>query len=343
MPAAPSVRPIVQSDLPAISELLAARHRADATRLAFLEPALSEPAGARAVLEALVRNPRADGVVAEEHGSIIGFLFGERMDLAPTDMASLFIPPHSVALPIEGHAVAAGSDATVVYRAMYAALAGRWASDGYFIHRAAIPAGDAVTQEAWVSLGFGRYLTAATRPTTPVKGHARAGVDIRRASPEELDDVMFLAEELNAHHSRSPMFWPVLGTTEDSARAFNAAALRSATVPYFVAYEAGVPVGMQTFLRPGFTPPIINQSHDVYLFEGIVSESVRGSGMGTALLSHAMEWARSEGTQSCTLHFASGNPTGGPFWLGQGFVPVEHTMERRLDERIAWAKPKSQS
>ena len=46
---------------------------------------------------------------------------------------------------------------------------------------------------------------------------------------------------------------------------------------------------------------------------------------------------REQGYANCCLHFASDNPSGAPYWLGQGFVPVEHTMVRRIDERIAWA------
>ena len=55
------------------------------------------------------------------------------------------------------------------------------------------------------------------------------------------------------------------------------------------------------------------------------------------LNNHSMRWAREQGHLTCTLHFASGNPSGAPFWLRHGFIPVTHTMERRVDERIAWA------
>lgn len=340
MPSRVVVRPFSPSDIEPAAQLLAARHRADASRLPFLEPSLLEPDGARPHLDSLDANPRADGVVAEEQGRVVGFLFGERMLLSPMDMASLFVPPHSIAIPVEGHAVAEGRDPAAVYRDMYAELARDWLADGFFVHRAAIPAGDLAGQEAWVGLGFGRYLTAATRTTESVKGAVRTGVDIRRASPEEIDDVILLADALNAHHWESPMFWPVLPETEEASREFNLAQLRASQMPYFVAYDEGIPAGMQTFLKPGFTPPIVAREDDVYLFEGIVSPEVRGGGIGTALLAHAMGWARGEGLRTCTLHFAAGNPVGAPFWLGHGFVPVEQTMERRLDERITWARPR---
>ncbi len=340
MPGQPTIRPFRESDVPSAAELFAARHARDSARVPNLEPALATAQGARPLIEPLNANPRSDGVVAEVDGRISGFLFGERMDLAPTDMASLFIPPHSIAIPIEGHAVAADTDPTLLYRAMYGVLASEWTTNGYFVHRAAITPGDAGVQEAWVSLGFGRYLTAATRTTSPVAARGAAGIDIERASPEDIDDVIALAGVLNNHHWHSPMFWPILPETQDSARQFNLAALRSADMPYFVAYQKGTPIAMQTFLKPGFTPPIVARENDVYLFEGVVSDDARGGGIGTAVLSHAMAWARDAGFQTCTLHFASANPTGGPFWLGHRFIPVEHTMERRIDGRIAWARPR---
>lgn len=333
-------RPATNHDLPACAELLAARHRRDMARLPHLDPALAEAAGARALLEPLFANPRASGMVAEQGGSAVGFMFGEQMLLPPADFASQYIPPQSINVAVEGHAVADGVPALEVLRPMYAEMAQGWVEQGYFVHRAAIPAGDADLQEAWVALGFGRQLTAATRPTAPEVSVARPrDLVIERASPEDLEDVMRLADDLNSWHWRSPIFWPILPAPQPAARDFNAHALRSAETPYFVAYEGGTPVGMQTFLRPGFTPPIVARDTDVYLYEGVVADDARGGGIGATLLKHSLEWAAREGIVSCTLHFAPSNPSGAPFWLGHGFVPVEHTMERTVDSRVAWARP----
>ena len=338
--AAIEVRPATLEDAPVLAGLLAARHARDAARLPALETGLAEPEGAAQVTGGLLTNPRAQIMVAEANGRPVGFLAGEKMMLPPTDMASLYIPPHSISIGIEGHAVD-GAAALDVYRALYAALAREWVDEGFFTHRIAIPAGDAELQEAWVTLGFGRYLTAAVRPTAaPVPVGKTRNLTIERASPEDIDDVVALADDLNAWHWESPMFWPVLHMAEPAHREFNVGALRGGDAPYFVAYEDGRPVGMQTFLRPGFTPPIVKQDTNVYLFEGVVANDVRGGGIGAALLSHSMEWAARSGYTTCTLHFAPGNPSGAPFWLGHGFVPVEHTMERTVDSRVAWARPK---
>lgn len=335
------VRPTDPGDLAACAGLLAERHTRDAAAHPNLDPALAEASTARKLIEPLFSSSRADGAVAEQDGHVLAFLFGERMLLPPADFASQYIPPHSISIGLEGHAVSAGVDTFAAYRALYTFLASGWVENGFFTHRIGVSATDAQANEAWVSLGFGRYLTAATRPTAvPVQVNVPRELTIERASPEDIDEVLALADDLNNWHWRSPIFWPILHVTQPAAREFNLSALRSGEIPFFVAYESGRPLGMQTFLRPGFTPLTINRSRDVYLYEGVVADDARGGGIGATLLRHSMDWASRAGYSSCTLHFAPSNPSGGPFWLGHGFVPVEHTMERVIDSRVAWARPR---
>ena len=104
--------------------------------------------------------------------------------------------------------------------------------------------------------------------------------------------------------------------------------------------QSGIDPTQLTSLVTGYMHAIltiVDQSKDVYLFEGIVANGVRGGGIGGTLLRHSMDWARQAGHQTCTLHFAPANSLGAPFWLGHGFVPVEHTMERVIDSRVALA------
>ena len=54
--------------------------------------------------------------------------------------------------------------------------------------------------------------------------------------------------------------------------------------PVFLGHESGRPVAMQSFLRPGFTPPLVNHDRNVYLFEGMVdpTSQARGAGNGSS-------------------------------------------------------------
>lgn len=322
----------------AAGRLLAARHAADRRRLPVLTAKLEDPGACAAEVASLLRRKRTSGAMARRHGDVVGFLFGEAMLFAPNQHPYQYIHPHSIEIPVLGHAAAQGEDALSVYRALYAFMAARWVRDGFFAHRTYIVPGDAELQEAWVSLGFGRHTTCATRDTAaPVTVSPRAAVEIHQAGREDLDVVLSLAHTLGLHHVQAPIFWPMLKTVEPANRELHARALDAGVEPYFVAYQDGRPVGMQTFLRPGYTPPIIDHETGVYLYEGVVEPDVRGGGVGSALLAHAMAWANQSGYRTCTLHFASNNPSGAAFWLGQGFVPVEHSMDRIIDDRIAWA------
>ncbi|MCX7617547.1 GNAT family N-acetyltransferase [Tepidiforma sp.] len=332
------VRPLDESDAEACGELLAARHRRDRARLPYLEPGLEEPGAAAGAVRHLLGRPGAGGVAAVRGGRIAGFCIGLRLTFSAADFASQFLPLRSAVVPVAGHAVTPGEDATEVYRLLYAALAAAWVREGVLVHRVHLVPGDAAAEEAWVSLGFGRATTAGTRETArPVDGAAAASVRVDQATPEDFAAVRRLSRELAAHHQGSPMFWPPVIEAGAALDGFLQASL-AGPVPTFLAWDGDEAVGMQLFLVPGFTPEHVRQDQRLYLFEGVVSAAARGSGVGTALLRASMAWAAANGHELCTLHWASGNYLGAPFWLGHGFVPVEHTMERRIDERALWGR-----
>lgn len=334
-----SVRPFEARDVQACSEIFAARHRGDRQRLPMLTQGLESAEAAAEVLAQRANNPRVDGVVAERDGAVAGFMFGEEMLFPPDHFASQYIPPQSADIGVDSHGVVAGEDMLDVYRAMYSQLAGNWVRRGLFTHRVHIVP-NADVQEVWLTLGFGRQLTAATRETAaPVAATGYDGIEVHQAGAEDIDVVMSLADSLNRHHLQSPIFWPILPAPQPAARDFNLGHLGDpATNPYFVAYRDGQPIAMQTFIKPGFIPPVVEQDGNLYLYEGVVDDSARSGGVGAALLDHTMAWLREHGVRLCTLHFASMNPHGAPFWLKHGFVPVEHEMERRIDDRVAWAR-----
>ena len=334
-----SVRPFEPRDTTPAAGLLAARHSRDRARLPVLRADMEAEAPCAAIIERLAGNARASGVVAvSAAGEVLGFLFGEKMTLSPTAFGSMYVPPHSIAIPIDGHAVHSEADATTVYRRLYASLAEQWVKTGFFEHQTHIVPGDRAMEEAWVNLGFGRGTTAAVRGTGPVNVRGRSSVEIHQASSEDFAVISALSDALTAFHSRAPIFWPLLTDPRHAAEEAHRALLADPRNAHFVAYEDGKPVAMQTFARPGFTPSIVEPEGNVYLFEGMVEAHARSGGIGTALLAHSMAWARDQRDERCTLHFASANPSGAPFWLGQGFVPVEYQMARHVDERVGWAR-----
>lgn len=335
-----TVRPFEPTDAAPAAALLAARHIRDRGRLPMLRADLEQASVCEEVIRRLAARSRVTGAVASDGDRMLGFLFGERMLFGPSDYAAMYFEPRSISIPIDGHAVAEDADATVVYRALYGELAAEWARSGFYVHTTHIVPGDDAIQEAWVNLGFGRGTVCATRETAlPVAG-ARplpSGTEIHRAGPEDIAVVERLDWILYEHHSLAPIFWPLLQEPRPTVRAETVRTLEIPSNAYFVAYQDGQPVAMQTFEEHGFMPSILEPKGNIYLHDGIVAPEVRHGGVGTALLDHAMAWARAAGHRWCTLHFASANASGAPFWLRHSFVPVEYTMSRHLDERVAYA------
>ncbi len=331
------IRGFNDRDIGDCAVLLAARHGRDRGRSPVVARRFEDAALCREMI-ASMQGPLLDGVVAEVGGRVVGFLLGERQLHPPRGYFSYFFEPYSTAIPLHGHAVAAEVDAVAVTRALYGKLAEAWVRRGFFIHAVRIIAGDAELQEAWSSLGFGRKVTCAVRPTAdPVTHRPATGVEIRQVGPSDLEVVTRLVHVNGVHHAQSPLYWPYLLETVDDSHATVAHLLDDPANAAFVAYRDGRPVGLQNFMAPLFVSPMLVPGHMVYLFHGVVEAEARGSGIGTALLAHSMAWARAQGHVHCALHFGSPNLSAASFWPRQGFVAVEHTLSRHVDERIVWA------
>lgn len=93
------------------------------------------------------------------------------------------------------------------------------------------------------------------------------------------------------------------------------------------------------WIQPPKGSPLFTPDDSCYIGDTAVLPGERGGGVGTAVLSSALSWARDRGYAHATLHFATANPVSSSFWQGHGFQPVMFHLRRRLDERIAWAQP----
>ena len=337
-----TVRPFEHGDLDVAAALVAENHRRDRERHPVLAEGLADVGEARGMLATWLDNERTDGVVAVDGETLAGFAIGERMaGASPDNYMGQLSTPRAVRVGARDQAVAAGYDANAVCRLLYRELAERWVAAGYFHHSVHLIEGDERLQEAWFNLGFGRHVSIAVREgTEPVAGAHADGVEVREAGSEDVGVLLELARTLGLHHIASPMFmfWPVLPEYDGMARTFFSAMLEGDGNPHFVAYRDGQPVGLTSFLKQGFFPPYVNAEKNVYLFMGIVEPEAQDGGVGRALLDQGMAWARDEGYERCTLHVLSANYSGEPFWFANGFQPVEYTLERHIDERVAWAR-----
>ena len=336
-----AVRPAVPGDLDAAAALLAARHHAARERQPLLPARFAEPEACLDLLRPhLEGGTGGDGAwIAEREGRATGYLLGTKQLHAPDSLGGKFSETHGAAVPLHGYAVDARDDACEVLTALYAALAERWTDGGFFRHSVGVLAADPAAEEAWLNLGFGRGSAfAARRLDPPVQHEISPRLEVREATSEDIDVVSRLTHVNVRHHRTAPIFWPYLRETDAALRAFEQHALADESNAAFVAYLEGEPVALQLFLRAGFGAEMAHPERSVYLFEAVVDERAREAGVGSALLAHSLGWAREQGYEVCTLHYATANPSGRPFWLRHGFVPLSYSMSRHVDERIAWAR-----
>jgi len=283
---------------------------------------------------------RVTGAVAEIDGRVCGFLIGEKLLFAPEDFAAIYAEPRSISVPLHCHGVADGVDPAPVYEALYGFLGQRWIDDGFFVHNVSISCMDRGVLDSWVHLGFGRKSVCAVRPTTPLEPRPAPvpGLFIDEVRGHDEDVLETFHRRLMTFQTGAPMFWPYNGEPDAKVRAMRVDALTSGQGIAFIARRDGEPVGSMLFVPAVFLSPLLVCDRMVYLWEAFMDADARSGGVGSVLLDHALATLRSRGIEWCSLHFVSGNPRGGPFWQSRGFHPVEATMRRQVDERVAWAK-----
>jgi GNAT superfamily N-acetyltransferase len=316
--------------------LLADRHRRDRARDPRLPAAFEDAATCRSQIEQPFSSAGWFGVLAEADGKPVGFGIMAPQFIEPTHMLASFFPPRGASLGYATYAANEGLEYDV-YREIYGALAEHFVAKGIFEHAVNVSAADAATIDAFNSLGFGRTMACAIRGVDPVERGA-APIEVHQAIAEDYPVVERLGEELTLHHARSPIFNPFVRESDEAHHAFIKGLLEDAEGnAHWIGYENGKAVGMNTFMQPFFLSPMTVPDKTIYLFLGVVTQDARQGGIGSAILSQGVTWAREKGYQNVALHFATANLSGAKFWQSSGFKPVEFGMRRHIDERIAWA------
>ena len=342
--------PFAAAHVEAAAELLAVRHRADRARSPELAARWEDGATARPAVQESLTESGSSGVAAMRDGRLIGYLIGALTIPVPGSVLASYVRPRSVAVGYAGHAAEPGGGFDI-YREMYAALAPRWLSAGCFSHYIKLPAGDRQAVDAWWSLGFGQESIYGVRDTTEdapagapadtqqdarTPGMRGWKVEVRRAGPDDGAVVLELLGRLERYHADAPVFRPYLAESAAQRLAPHAQHLADPDACSWLAHIDGRPVGVQMYVRPSedeLDVPV----RCIHLIEAYTERDVRGGGVGSALLRHAMRWAWEAGYERCMVDWVSPNLSGGRFWLRSGFRPVSTWLVRHVDERIAWA------
>ncbi len=322
-----NIEPLRDEHLPAVAELLAARHAVDRKRESELPARFEDPAEVLPRLQDV--KAKGTGVVALDGAKIVGYLVAA-------------LEAHSdgryAVVPLEGHA-SVGAERQDVYREMYAAAAPDWLRHGYFTHIVDLPAADLDTIEAWFSLAFGRTMVFVSKPVEAAGLSLPPDVDIRRAGREDLAVFEKLMLGLGRYNTGSAIlnpFLPPFGRDEELTKRLEQA-LDDPQSSFWLGYEREQPVGLMIYTAPQDSAAMMTPERCIYLWIAYLEPEAREHGLGSAMLAHTQEWARSQGYSRCTLSYFSGNLLGARFWLSKGFRPLRYRLARRNDERIAWA------
>jgi len=319
--------PFTSDHIAAAARLLAGRHAIQRKDEPRLSTAYESTTATAPMIEDIL--PRSSGVVAIEDGNVVGFLLGTAADEAGG---------RARIITMEGHA-AATLDATELYREMYAAVAADWNDGGFFTHRIHLSALDRDAMEAFYSLGFGQTLAIGLRDMSPIPD-ASVAVRIERATPDDIADVQRLMMSMGRYNSTSPLFRPYMAPIEAewSRKQTVLDQLADENFAFWFAYEGDEAVAIMIFRPPEQTELMANPDDAIYLWFAIVQPGTRTGGIGKAMVDNGLRWARERGMKHCTVSWFTANVIGARFWRERGYEPVLYRLERRIDERIAWAR-----
>lgn len=335
------VLPFRSTDIAEAAVLLAARHQAARADLPLLPATYEEPLAAGQAIERLLQNQECAGFVAMADGDMVGYLLGRRQVSPETNIMAIKFDQRAMVVPFAGFAAKPANEAMVL-RELYAEAAGRWVDEGFFAHYVTTALAPAAIGP-WFSLGFGQRVVHGIRRIEDSTGASGsdggAGFTARRATSKDRDAVHQLIGDLIRHHAPSPIFMPYLPEAVKSERHEIAAWLSDAAVAYFLADVDGEPVGV-IGLHPAdaFVDELRRPEQSAYLYIGHVRSGVRGHGLGTSLVEHGLRWAAESGYQSCVVGWYTAGGLASRFWPNRGFLPVTTRLERRVDERVAWAR-----
>jgi len=289
------IRPFSEEHLDAAAGLLRDRHE----RHLDAEPLLARDVDYRAQLEA-----QEDGVVALRDGAVLAYLFGRLTD------EDAFVDFGGCA-----------ASEPELLRDLYAALAPGWERDR---HRVYLPATDTALVDVWFRLAFGLQFTLAVREPEPGSGEG-----VRLGRPDDLDAVVAIQRSFTEHLRASPSFSSRQPETDEELRADWAGTWDDERFTHLVAERDGLVAGHALlFRRTRGDLRVPANSIDLALV--VTRPEARGTGVGSALVAHALGLAHEHGFDAVTIDWRVVNLLADRFFRARGFRPTFYRLYRHV-------------
>lgn len=273
---------------------------------------------------------RGPGVAAlDQDESLIGYMIGLRLGNFKGTQNGVHVPEWANA--------AIGPDRFSLIRSLYEYLSAQWVENGCFAHGVSLYAHDEVALDTWFRTAFGMICGDGVRDLVPVQGNIARDIVVRKATVEDIDLFLPLVHEHSRYYPTAPLFMPLLGL---DGREHYEEWLEKKDHTFWLALDNGEPIGYfeSTPSHPGARELIIDPG-TCSICGAFVKPGIRQSGVGAALLSHIIDWARENGYERCAVDYETHNIYGSRFWL-KHFTPVTASVMRKIDERVAWGNSK---
>ncbi|MEO7002422.1 MAG: GNAT family N-acetyltransferase [Ktedonobacterales bacterium] len=170
------------------------------------------------------------------------------------------------------------------------------------------------------------------------EGAARAEPTIRRATLDDLDAVVAVADAVPHYQMGSPIYAPFTAAIMEASalRAEYAELLADPQVALWLALRAGRIVGYQLYLpEAAHDTKLLIPERCVELALGATLPGARAQGVGSVLTAHGLAWAHAAGYAVCLADWRTANPLSSRFWPRQGFDSVIYRLARRIDGHVA--------
>ena len=224
---------------------------------------------------------------------------------------------------------AVSANKQVLYQRMYMYLAQQWARQHSYLHLIRHFAHDAVLQETLYLLGFGAILAERLRSCSAIE--ERTTGLIRREA--DVSTLITLQTEHNRFYPNAPIFIKK-PTNELEVRAELTAHAQQGDVCFVYDAPDGpgayIIVGASTIGGEGL---LLEQTNTAQITSAYARPEIRGTGIGTALLQHALAWSRQQGYERLFVEHETANVYGGNFW-SRYFTPYLYSSMRYIDATL---------
>lgn len=303
------VRPLEAPDVDHVVDRIIERLKLDAQIQPLVNPEISTQ-----LLSSSLNELTEQTWVADQHGVIVGHLFGALLE-SETYGNGVWVGPDG-----------ASFDNTDILSDLYSAAGAAWIERGALEHYV-WTIDDIGSTQPWYEMGFARMHTRGVlRLDAPREHEFPEGYALRRGVHDDLEIAVALDDELDAVQRVGPSF--SIGVDHSSKREDLRETLDDPEVHHYIVEFEGHPIAQCIT----FPLPHRRGSFELTLHVSAVTVDAehRQVGVGTAMIDAALRDANEAGFEYVETNWRVTNRRARNFWLGYGFQPTYVRLHRTI-------------